>query len=227
MKQRLPGTVFLFTGAAVVGLALLPASSEAGIVFTLGNNPQPGEQSVLNVPGSTGSPVFGTTSITGIPVQFTSTQTLFMPSPGNGPLEALSGPGGDQIGMHDVAISVPTHTVQDLIFNPSITGSIGAPGGNMDVFVTDNFGMVSSFEYALAAGDNFLTITTVAGERIASAVMVYSGPNGFTNLTSYAVSGIAIAVPEPASVVMMATGALPLVVLALLRRRRRRAAGAA
>src|SRR5262249_32032608 len=148
MKQRLPGTVLVFTGVAAVGLALLPASSQAGIVFTLGNNPQPGEENVQNIKGSTGGTVFGQTSTSKLPVEFDSTQTLLMPTNGNGPLEAVDA-SGTQIGLNAVGISVPNHSLSDLIFNPEITGSVGTPGGNFDVYVTDTMGFVSSFEYTL------------------------------------------------------------------------------
>jgi len=92
-------------------------SLQATVVFSLGNNPQPGEENVLLNKGTTGNTVFGTTSISGIPVQFTSTQTLAEPVSGTGRIEATNGT--DQIGLTNVTISLPS-TYGDLIFNPII-----------------------------------------------------------------------------------------------------------
>src|SRR5262249_25187034 len=143
---------------AALGMGLLPASSQAGIVFTLGNNPQPGEENVLLKKGTTGTTVFGETNTTHFPVQFTSTQTLTEPTHGQARIEATNGT--SKIGLTNVTISIPGGSYGDLIFNPSITGTIGTPGGTLHVSVTDTLGAVSPFDYTLGNGNNFLTITT-------------------------------------------------------------------
>src|SRR4051795_5942432 len=100
--------------AAVVGIGLAPASSRAGIVFTLGNNPQPGEENVLLNKGTTGNTVFGETNQSNTTVEFTSTQLLTEPANGQARIEATNGT--SQIGLTNVTISVPNGTLQDLIF---------------------------------------------------------------------------------------------------------------
>src|SRR4051794_11292420 len=149
---------------AVLGIGLLPGPSQANIIFTLGNNPQPGEENVLLNKGTTGNTVFGETNKSGTTVQFTSTQTLAEPANGQARIEATDG--STQIGLTNVTISVPGGTYGDLIFNPSITGTVGTAGGTLTVSVTDNFGTVSPFTYTLGNGNNFLTITTSGGESI-------------------------------------------------------------
>src|SRR6516225_1255213 len=75
---------------AALGFGLVPGSSRASIIFTLGNHPQPGEENVLLNTGSTGTTVFGETNQTHLPVQFTSTQTLTEPSKGQARIEATN-----------------------------------------------------------------------------------------------------------------------------------------
>jgi len=202
---------FLF--CAALGMALLPASGQAGVIFTLGNNPQPREENVLLNKGTTGTTVFGETNQTHLLVQFTSTQTLTEPSNGQARIEATDGT--SQIGLTDVTITVPGGSYGDLIFNPHIGGTIGVAGGTLTVDVTDNFGVVSPFTYTLGNGENFLTITTTGGERIVSTSLSYDNPGGFTDLRQVRISGAVV--PEPAGITMLATG---LGMLAICSRRR-------
>src|SRR5262249_2352929 len=95
-----------------LAMGLLPASGQATILFTLGNNPQPGEENVLLNQGSTGTTVFGRTNQTNFFVQFTSTQTLTEPPNGQARIEATNGT--SQIGLTNVTISVPALSYGDL-----------------------------------------------------------------------------------------------------------------
>ena len=206
---------------AALGFGLVPGSSRASIIFTLGNHPQPGEENVLLNTGTTGTTVFGETNQTHLPVQFTSTQTLTEPSKGQARIEATNGT--SQIGLTNVTISIPGGHYDDIIFNPSITGTIGVPGGTLHVSVTDTLGNVSPFDYTLSNGSNFLTITTAGGERIASTSLSYSLDTGFTDLWQIRISGAYV--PEPAAVTMLATS-LGVIAACYGIRRSRRAQGA-
>jgi len=207
-------TIFFYTA---LGVGLLPAPTQADIIFTLGNNPQPDEENVLLNKGTTGNTVFGETNQSHLLVQFSSTQLLTEPANGQARIEATDGT--SQVGLTNIAISVPNGFYNDLIFNPDITGTIGTPGGTLSVFVTDNLGVVSTFSYVLSNGENFLTITTANGEQIASTVLSYDLAAGFTDLRQVRISGVAI--PEPATVTMMATGLGMIAVCGLLRLRRK------
>jgi hypothetical protein len=204
--------------ALVLGLGLLPNSSQAGIIFTLGNNPQPGEQNVLLNTGTTGNTVFGVTNQSNTLVEFNSSQLLTEPANGQARIEATNGT--SQIGLTNVTISVPNGSAQDLIFNPDITGTIGTSGGTLTVNVTDNLGIVSSFAYTLSNGQNFLTITTTGGESIVSTSLSYSLSAGFTDLRQIRLSGLSV-VPEPATCTMLATG-LGILAVARVRTLRRK-----
>jgi hypothetical protein len=193
--------------SVVLGIGLSPTSSQATIIFTLGNNPQPGEENVLLNTGTTGHTVFGVTNQSNTPVEFDSSQLLSLPSNGQARIEATNGT--SQIGLTNVTISVPNGTSQDLIFNPDITGTIGTAGGTLTVSVTDNFNSVHDFTYTLGNGQNFLTIVATAGESIVSTSLSYSLAAGFTDLRQVRVSGLAV-VPEPATITMLATSSPPL-----------------
>jgi hypothetical protein len=209
---------FILISAALPLLLCGAGQGKADTIFTLGNNPQPGEENVLLNQGTFGTTVFGTTNQTGHLVQFTSTQTLIEPANGQARIEATNVT-GSQVGLTNITISVPGGSYGDLIFNPDITGTIGEPGGTLHVSVTDNLGHVAPFDYTLSNGNNFLTITSANGERIVSTSLSYSLDTGFTDLRQVRISG---AVPElnPAG----AAGALTLVVggMLLLRGRGRR-----
>jgi MYXO-CTERM domain-containing protein len=208
----------LFSVAALA-LGLWPASSQADIIFTLGNNPQPGEENVLLNKGTSGNTVFGETNQSHTLVQFDSTQTLLEPANGQARIEATDGT--DQIGLTNVTITIPNGTYGDIIFNPSITGTVGVPGGTLGVDVTDNLNLVHSFDYELGNGNNFLTIVASAGQTIVSTSLTYSLGEGFTDLRQVRISGAqGIAVPEPSSLVMAGIGALGLGLVGVIRRRR-------
>jgi hypothetical protein len=205
--------------ALVLGIGLLPTSSQAGIIFTLGNNPQPGEENVLLNTGAIGNTVFGVTNQSNTPVEFNSTQLLTEPANGQARIEATNGT--SQIGLTNVTISIPNGSAQDLIFNPDITGTIGTSGGTLTVNVTDNLGTIFPFSYTLGNGSNFLTITTSGGESIVSTSLSYSLSAGFTDLRQIRLSGVSV-VPEPATNIMLASalGILAVARACSLRRKR-------
>ncbi len=193
---------------------VVPTVSEAGVVFTLGNNSSGDEENVLLGSGTTGTTVFGATNTTNLTVQFTSTQTLNEPASGAARIEATSG--GSQVALTDITISVPGGTFTDLIFNPTITGTIGTDGGTATVTVVANDG-TSSFDYSLGKGNNYLTITTTSTTVIDSVNISYAP--GFSDLRQIRISGAAV--PEPSSIAIMAVGGAFAATLGLRRGRRR------
>jgi hypothetical protein len=191
----------------------------ADIVFTLGNNPQPDEVNILLSSGGTGTTVTGTPS--GVPtfvVDFTSTQTLLEPSSGQARVS------GDPRGtpLKDITISLENGaTYGDLIINPFIGGCSGCVFGTGTVTVNavDKNGVAETptvFSYSIGNGNNFLTITTLSGERIVSTSISDTG--SFDDLRQPRISALA-AVPEPATYAPLL--ALALGSIALLRRSRK------
>src|SRR5215469_16790866 len=209
-KEHIVGiTSFKLPILALVATALAMTSAASGstidpsVVFTLGNHPQPGEENVVLNKGTTGTTLFGQTNMTHLPVQFTSTQTLIEPASGQARVEATSG------GLTNITISAPGHTFGDLIMNPDVTGTVGTPGGRLDVSVTDIHGQVFVFAYTLGHGSNFITITTTGGDSILSTTLQYSLAGGFTDLRQIRISGLTV-IPEPGTLSLFGTGLLGL-----------------
>jgi hypothetical protein len=184
---------------AVLGLMLAPVPARADVDFTLGNNPQPGEENVLLNSGLIANTVFGTTNQSGIQVKFTSTQTLNEPPNGQARIEATNGT--SQIGLTNVTITTPGNYFGDLIFNPTITGRIGTGGGDATITALTSDGNKFTFDYTLSNGNNFLTLTTTGGELMSSVSISYSLPGGFTDLRQIRISGVA-PVPEPGTLLV-------------------------
>jgi hypothetical protein len=198
-----------------LALCLWPASSQATITFQLGNNPQPDEENVLLNQGTSGNTIFGLTNQSALTVQFDSTQTLLDAPQGQARIEATDG--ANQIGLTNVTITVPNGTYGDIIFNPTITGTVGEAGGTLSVDVTDNFAVVHQFEYELGNGNNFLTIIALDDQMIVSTTVSYNLPEGFSDLRQIRISGVQLdAVPEPGTLALVGIS------LALFAVRRRR-----
>jgi hypothetical protein len=212
---------------SLIALLLALAASQAAkadIVFTLGNNPQPGEENVLLNNGTMGSLVQGSTNQSHTLVDFDSlTQTLFEPETGQARIETIDASGA-QVPESDVS-SIRLHSganYSDLIFNTHIGEGIGSPGDTETVTVTDNLGMLHIFTFTEGNGENFLTIVATNGESIESTAISY--PDGYTDLRQVRIS--LSPSPEPASLVLAGTG-LVVVLLAAARCRRSRSRQAA
>ena len=206
-------------GIAVAVILTLTASpaAHANIVFTLGNNPQPGEQNVLLNTGASGATITGTLNQSGDIVTFTSaTQTLTEPANGQARVEAVGATGG-QVALSDVtSITLATGNYQDIIFNSNISGTIGTPGGTETVTVIDNLGTPHVFTFDLGNGSNFLTIFAQNGESIASTSISY--PTGFTDLRQIRIS-TQQEIPEPSTLALAGTGFMSLLAAYGWRRR--------
>jgi hypothetical protein len=169
---------------------LTPVVSWADIIFTLGNNPQPGEQNVLLNSGATGSRVTGRLNQSGLVVNLTSiTQTLTTPSNGQARVEATIG--GNQVALRDISFALDNGTFTDAIFNPAGVGRIGASGtATVIVIPNDAVGNPEPavlFSYTLGNGNNFLTVTASNGETI-NSISIFA-TNGFADLRQVRISG--------------------------------------
>jgi hypothetical protein len=192
---------------AFVALAI-PAFGDA--VFTLGNHPQPNEENVLFTTNQTGTTVFGFTNQSNTQTQFSSTtDTLVVTSNGQAKVTAMDGL------VNDITFSVPGHTFLDFILNPF------KPANDNDLLITVTMSDGTMFNfgpYGSTNGNNFLTITTINNEAIASVTIDSAG--GFQDLRQPRVSSISgvVVVPEPASLFLLGSGILGLA--EVLRRKR-------
>jgi len=185
-------TFLLLVLTAILVCSGISAKADS-VTFTLGNNPQQNEENVLLNSGTTGNPVFGLTNQTQLQVRFSSTtDTLVEPSSGQARVEAL-----DAL-VNNITISIPNGTFTDIILNPFF-GS-----GTATVTVLTANSQTFTFSYSLTNGNNFLTIVAASGTQIASVTV--NAPGGFTDLRQPRISGAALNVPEPASIILLGVG---------------------
>src|SRR5690349_18561538 len=170
---------FVTLGLAVtLGSTFLTAPvANGGVIFTLGNNPQPDEQNILFGSSQTGTTINGATNQSDTLVKFTSTQSLSTGGIGQAFLE----PTASGTFLTNFTFSVPGQTFGDFIFNPQIGGQPTGGGGTANVTAVANDGTFP-FSYTLGNGNNFLTITTVGGETLSSVSLNVTGGPGFNQL---------------------------------------------
>lgn len=182
---------------------LVSLSAEAGIIFELGNNPQPDEQNILLNDGTTGTTVVGVTNVTNQIVNFSSTTDILgEPVDGQARITSISRDGR----IENITMSADGFLpFVDAILDP-LTGT-GDATVTVQAYEPDGTTGTFTFTFALGNGQNFITIVAVDGEMIRSITLDAAG--GFTSLNGPRISGLTAAtaaVPEPASLTLLSIG---------------------
>ena len=125
---------------ATVAMLGLADAANAMVIFTPGNNPQPGEQNILFGSSQTGTTISGATNQSNTPVRFTSTQSLTTGGVG----QAFVQPANSASLLTNFTFSVPNNTFTDFIFNPQIGGQPQGGGGTATVTAVANDGSSAS-----------------------------------------------------------------------------------
>ena len=146
--ERVAKAVGIFASGLLVLLVSVQTAS-ADVILTIGNNPQPDENVMLNT-GLTGNPIFGETNQTALAVQFLSNEPLEAPSNGQARVEAVDG------SLTQLEISLPGGSFLSLIFNLDAEAD-----GTVDFTAVDTNGGVFHFDDQALGGSGriFFSIT--------------------------------------------------------------------
>lgn len=214
---------FVLALAAFVVLGIVAVPARADIAVVAGNNPQIDENVQFNDPGTggTGNPIFGRTNQTQTFVRFTGQETLTAPAQGQARIEAATGTFNNlTIDLSGSAAGAPTSSFTSLIFNPDAVAN-----GSIVFTVNEVNGQTNTFTRPLdGSGNNFFTITAVAGQRILS--VNFSTTVEIADLSQVRIGGIQAVttppqtpIPEPTTMLLFGSGLAGLV--AKLRKRRK------
>jgi len=195
--------------AAFVVLGGAAVTARADIAVIAGNNPQVDENVQFNDPGTggTGNPIFGRTNQTQTFVRFTGQETLTAPAQGQARIEAATGTFNNlTIALSSSAAGAPTSSFTSLILNPDAVAN-----GSIVFTVNEVNGETNTFTRALdGSGNNFFTITAVAGQRILS--VNFSTTVEIADVSQVRIGGIQAvttppaAIPEPTTMILLGTG---------------------
>jgi hypothetical protein len=150
--------------AACFALGLSPAAN-AGVIFTPGNHPEVDEENILfGDTGQSGLSLTGTSNQSGIDVNFTSTQMLYLQGGGQAMLE-----GTDQnptrTPITNIMIETPGYLFRDFIF------SLENGDGSITITAMTQSSGSFSQSFEIGNGNDFFTILATDGDLMSSILI--------------------------------------------------------
>ena len=168
-----------FAVAAVLACGSWLSPASAGIIFMIGNNPQPDEANILFGGKETGTTITGEVDHAGIGAIFSSLtgETLLQNSTGQA---SISNNAGKKVDLTSMDFTLePGFGFTDFIIN-LLNGH-----GNATVTVG-----AATFTYALGPGQNFLTILADGGDVMTEVSVMMDTGGGFLDFKQPRISGV-------------------------------------
>jgi hypothetical protein len=168
----------VLTACFAAGLGCTAAN--AGVIFTPGNHPEEDEENILF--GSTGESGFliSGTSQSGVGVDFSSVNMLYLQGGGQAMLEATAD-NPNRTPIVSLMIETPGYVFRDFIFNLENGDGIATITAN--TVASGAF----SFDFDLSNGQNFLTVLATEGDMMTS--LMITADIGFLRFKQPRISG--------------------------------------